>query len=109
MDDDIFHNNKIEKMMFYFQQDLDQNLALITSYRNWINDNGDIIENHPAINRFHSEDTLLSRIDLGNHMLISGQNSRCTYTSFSLFKYTYTRAKYTIVYHKGGAIPPYYV
>ncbi len=47
MDDDIFYNNKIEKMMFYFQKDLDQNLALITSYRTWINDDGEIIEQHP--------------------------------------------------------------
>lgn len=85
------------------------NSIMITSYLNWINDNGDIIANHPAINRLHSEDTLLSRIDFGNHMLIPGQNSRCIYTPFPLFKYTYTRAKYTIVYHKGGAIPPYYV
>ena len=34
-------------MMFYFQKDLDQNLALITSYRTWINDDGEIIEQHP--------------------------------------------------------------
>ncbi len=74
MDDDLFHSNKIEKMMFYFQQDLNQKLALITSYRTWIDENGDIIENHPAVNRLYSEDTLLSGIDFGNHMLLSGQN-----------------------------------
>lgn len=45
------------------------NSIMITFYLNWINDNGDIIANHPAINRLHSEDTLLSGIDFGNHML----------------------------------------
>ncbi|SCM92590.1 Glycosyltransferase, group 2 family [Bacillus cereus] len=74
MDDDVFHSNKIKKMMFYFQQDLDQKLALITSYRNWIDENGDLIENHPAINRLHNENTLLSGVDFGNRMLLSGQN-----------------------------------
>ena len=29
-----------------FPKDLDQNLALITSYRTWINDDGEIIEQH---------------------------------------------------------------
>ncbi|MGM2853612.1 glycosyltransferase family 2 protein, partial [Bacillus cereus group sp. Bce028] len=72
MDDDIFYNNKIEKMMFYFQKDLDQNLALITSYRTWINDDGEIIEQHPSMNRLYDEDTLLNGKDLGNHMLILG-------------------------------------
>ncbi|MED0873644.1 glycosyltransferase family 2 protein [Bacillus mobilis] len=74
MDDDIFYNNKIEKMMFYFQQDLNKNLALITSYRTWINDNGDIIEQHPSMKKLYDEDTLLNGEDFGNRMLIAGQN-----------------------------------
>ncbi|GLV65191.1 glycosyl transferase [Bacillus mycoides] len=74
MDDDIFYSNKIEKMMFYFQQDLDRNLALITSYRTWINDNGEIIEQHPSMKRLYDEDTLLNGTDFGNRMLIKGQN-----------------------------------
>lgn len=60
--------------MFYFQKDLDQNLALITSYRTWINDDGEIIEQHPSMKRLYDEDTLLNGKDLGNHMLILGQN-----------------------------------
>ncbi|WP_377866481.1 glycosyltransferase family 2 protein [Bacillus sp. R86525] len=74
MDDDIFYSNKIEKMMFYFQQDLDRNLALITSYRTWINDNGDIIEQHSSMKKLCDEDTLLNGTDFGNRMLIKGQN-----------------------------------
>ncbi|MDA1738558.1 glycosyltransferase family 2 protein [Bacillus cereus] len=74
MDDDIFYSNKIEKMMVYFQQDFDQNLALITSYRTWINDKGAIIKQHPSMKRLHDEDTLLNGKDFGNHMLILGQN-----------------------------------
>lgn len=61
-------------MMFYFHQDLDQNLALITSYRTWINDNGEIIEQHLSMKRLHDEDTLLNGKDFGNHMLILGHN-----------------------------------
>ena len=75
MDDDIFYNNKIEKMMFHFQQDLNKNLALITSYRTWINDNGDTIEQHPSMKRSYDEDTLLNVKDFGNHMLILGHNT----------------------------------
>ncbi|PEM14532.1 glycosyltransferase family 2 protein [Bacillus wiedmannii] len=74
MDDDIFYNNKIEKMMFYFQQDLNKDIALITSYRTWIDDNGDIIEQHPSMKKLYDEDTLLNGKDFGNHMLILGQN-----------------------------------
>ncbi|PDZ44646.1 glycosyltransferase family 2 protein [Bacillus wiedmannii] len=74
MDDDIFYNNKIEKMMFHFQQDLNKNLALITSYRTWIDDNGDIIEQHPSMKKLYGEDTLLNGKDFGNHMFLAGQN-----------------------------------
>ena len=60
--------------MYNFQKDLNKNLSLITSYRTWINDNGDIIEQHPSMKKLYDEDTLLNGKDFGNRMLMAGQN-----------------------------------
>ena len=40
MDDDVFHVNKIEKMMKYFFNDLDNEIKLVTSHRQVIDDKG---------------------------------------------------------------------
>ncbi|NLK94080.1 MAG: glycosyltransferase [Clostridiales bacterium] len=43
MDDDLFSENKIEKMMELFLQDKNKELSLVSSNRNLINENGKII------------------------------------------------------------------
>lgn len=43
MDDDIFHPNKIEKMLSYFLEDYTHKITLVTSYRSYIDENGDSI------------------------------------------------------------------
>ena len=40
MDDDIFHVDKIEKMMKYFFNDLDNEIKLVTSHRQVIDEKG---------------------------------------------------------------------
>lgn len=49
MDDDVFEPTKIEKMMFYFINDVDNNLSIVSSNRKIIDSNGkcknDFIEN----------------------------------------------------------------
>ncbi len=74
MDDDVFYKHKIQKMMTYFEQDPNKNLALVTSYRVRIDDHGNLIgDSHPT-QRLYSEDTPLNGIFLGNWMLKGGHN-----------------------------------
>ncbi|PHD74981.1 hypothetical protein COF64_13915 [Bacillus sp. AFS043905] len=40
MDDDLFHPNKIERMMPYFTNDINKEITLVTSHRSFINENG---------------------------------------------------------------------
>lgn len=73
MDDDVFYKQKIEKMMSYFLQNSNENLALVTSYRVRIVD-GNLIDDSPSTQRLYSEDTPLNGIFLGDWMLKSGRN-----------------------------------
>jgi len=43
MDDDMFHPNKIEKMMPYFINDLNKEISLVTSHRSFVDQNGNLI------------------------------------------------------------------
>ncbi len=74
MDDDVFYRKKIEKMMSYFEQESNKNLALVTSYRVRIDDHSDPIDDAQSTQRLYSEDTQLNGIFLGDWMLRVGQN-----------------------------------
>ncbi|MDM5426656.1 glycosyltransferase [Bacillus mycoides] len=74
MDDDVFYNHKIQKMMAYFEQDTNKNLALITSYRVRIDDHGNLIGDAHPTQRLYSEDIQLNGIFLGDWMLKGGHN-----------------------------------
>lgn len=54
MDDDIFHPNKIERMMAYFLNDVNREIALITSQRVFINENGQLMPDN-MLNKFRSK------------------------------------------------------
>lgn len=43
MDDDVFHPNKIEIMLEYFLKDYKNEITLVTSYRSFIDENGNAI------------------------------------------------------------------
>lgn len=70
MDDDVFHKEKIEKMLYYFENFED--VSLVTSYRNIINAQGEILPPIYASHKLYEETRILNGLDLGNHML-----SRC--------------------------------
>lgn len=64
MDDDLFKNNKIEKMMNHFIDDLDKNISLITSSRTIINENGNEYGTYVNMDNVINEDTLFIGEDL---------------------------------------------
>ncbi|KEK24797.1 glycosyltransferase family 2 protein [Bacillus gaemokensis] len=74
MDDDLFHHEKIEKMMVYFQQDVENEIVLVTSYRKLINEEGTIIEDAPPTVQLFQIDTIIDGIQLGNTMLQTSTN-----------------------------------
>ncbi|WP_459501060.1 glycosyltransferase family 2 protein [Bacillus sp. C1] len=81
MDDDLFHPEKIEKMMHYFQQDVKNEISLVTSLRQRIDEKGaliDVEENDeeipaPLIPIF-TENMILNGLQFGNMMLETGNN-----------------------------------
>ena len=70
----MYFISKNRKMMSYFEQESNKNLALVTSYRIRIDDHGDPINDVQSTQRLYSEDTQLNGIFLGDWMLRVGQN-----------------------------------
>lgn len=70
MDDDVFHKEKIERMLYFYQTF--ENISLVTSYRNIINEQGELLPPIYASRKLYEETRILDGYDLGNHML-----SRC--------------------------------
>lgn len=74
MDDDLFHPDKITKMMWYYLQDSQQDISLLTSHRHLINAAGQILPPIFATKRLFVEDTILNGADIGKNMLTYLQN-----------------------------------
>ncbi|MCL5030065.1 MAG: glycosyltransferase, partial [Bacteroidetes bacterium] len=74
MDDDLFHPQKIEKMMNYFLADKKEEITIVTSYRKVVDDLGNEMPDIPATQRLFEQDTVMDGIVLGNYMLISRAN-----------------------------------
>ncbi|KFM99157.1 glycosyltransferase [Bacillus clarus] len=77
MDDDLFHHEKIEKMMAYFQQDTKNEIVLVTSYRELINEEGITIKEKidiPLPVQLFQIDTIIEGIQIGNTMLTTSNN-----------------------------------
>jgi hypothetical protein len=64
MDDDILHKEKITKMV-YFYNEFD-NITLVTSYRQTINESGDFLPPIPATTKLFEETRILDGKMLGN-------------------------------------------
>ncbi|MFE4896480.1 glycosyltransferase family 2 protein [Peribacillus butanolivorans] len=64
MDDDVFHKEKIAKMLYFFN-DFD-NITLVTSYRQTINETGDFLPPLRATSRLYEETRILEGKLLGN-------------------------------------------
>ncbi|MDA3835588.1 MAG: glycosyltransferase, partial [Spirochaetales bacterium] len=67
MDDDLFHPDKTMRMMHYFLEY--ENIGLVTSYRQLINETGAYLTSLPATRRLFDQDTILNGNDLGNIVL----------------------------------------
>ncbi|UQZ36915.1 glycosyl transferase family 2 [Paenibacillus sp. PK3_47] len=70
MDDDLFHREKIAKMLYFYQNFED--VTLVTSYRQTINENGEIIPPLYATKKLYEETRVMDGKMLGNIVL-----SRC--------------------------------
>ncbi|SHH28014.1 glycosyltransferase [Clostridium grantii] len=74
MDDDVFELTKIEKMMKYFISDVNEEIKLITSHRQMINEHGEKLSCVGVTEKLFDEDTLLDGIIFGNFVLINNYN-----------------------------------
>lgn len=72
MDDDIFHPEKIKKMMNYYIEN--DGITLVTSHRQLINENGRFLPDRNATRRFLEKDTILNGKELGKYLLRSFLN-----------------------------------
>lgn len=72
MDDDLFHPQKIERMMQYFLADTNENITLITSYRQPIDANGNKIPDFSFTKKRFISDTIVDGISASNSMILDG-------------------------------------
>ncbi|CAN7420255.1 glycosyltransferase family 2 protein [Paenibacillus sp. LjRoot153] len=72
MDDDLFHPEKIERMMACYLEIPD--VALVTSYRQLIDGSGNERSAVYATRRLYNETTVLNGIDFGDDILSDGHN-----------------------------------
>lgn len=73
MDDDLFHPEKIQKMMSFMLAK--PGIGLVTSFRQLIDGNGAEIPPIPGTERKFDVDTLIEGRSLGTHILSSGLNT----------------------------------
>ncbi|QAV25784.1 glycosyl transferase [Neobacillus thermocopriae] len=71
-DDDKFARDKISKMMNYYHQFDD--ICLVTSFRQTINEKGELLSSIRATERLFDDDTLIDGQVLGKHMLLNMLN-----------------------------------
>ncbi|USK57232.1 glycosyltransferase [Cytobacillus solani] len=74
MDDDLFYPEKIEKMMAYLLNDHNEEISLVTSYRNLINENGISLPEGQLNQKISETDTIASGIEIGNQILMNCHN-----------------------------------
>lgn len=69
MDDDLFHPEKIEKMMRYYLADRNEEITLVTSHRLVIDENGNAAPEIGVSKRLFDEDTIIDGIKFGDFVL----------------------------------------
>ncbi|MHB0801634.1 glycosyltransferase [Bacillus thuringiensis] len=74
MDDDLFHVNKIEKMMMYFLDDSSNEIKLVTSHRQVIDAEGKELRHIYSTVRLFEEDTIIEGTELGNRVIVDQKN-----------------------------------
>ncbi|PEY77094.1 glycosyl transferase family 2, partial [Bacillus cereus] len=74
MDDDLFHVNKIEKMMKYFLNDLDNEIKLVTSHRQVMDAEGNLLPDVYSTMRLFYTDTIIDGSQLGKMVIMNQKN-----------------------------------
>lgn len=69
MDDDLFHPQKIEKMMRYFIADMEESISLVTSHRQRIDKDGNLLEDIGSTRRYFKTDTIVDGRFFGSRVL----------------------------------------
>lgn len=72
MDDDVFHPDKIKRMMHYYTHF--PKVGLVTSFRQLIDANGQPLPQAPGTEKMFPIDTVITGQSLGGHMLRNGNN-----------------------------------
>lgn len=72
MDDDLFHPEKLSRMMSIMAAQPD--VGLVTSFRQLIDADGNFIDQLPGTERLFEADTLIEGKSLGDQMLADGRN-----------------------------------
>jgi glycosyltransferase involved in cell wall biosynthesis len=66
MDVDLFHPEKIEKMMQHYLSDSELEIRIVTSHRQKINECGESLPDSPVTKKLYSKDIILDGISFGN-------------------------------------------
>lgn len=74
MDDDVFNSLKIEKMMNYYISDVNEDIALITSHRRFIDCEGKVLQDAGVTQKLFDKDTVIDGIEFGNFILKTTMN-----------------------------------
>lgn len=74
MDDDLFHPDKIERMMEYLVCDYNNEVTLVTSHRQLIDIEGNYLPDWNATKRLFSEDKRIDGIEFGDFVLKNCSN-----------------------------------
>ncbi len=69
MDDDLFHPQKIEKMMSYYLNDQKNEITLVTSHRQLIDENGKLLNDISSTKRLFETDTIIDGKVFGEYIL----------------------------------------
>ncbi|RDE36475.1 glycosyltransferase [Parageobacillus thermoglucosidasius] len=74
MDNDLFHPQKIEKMMNYYLNDKNNEITLITSHRQLIDENGNFLNDIASTRRLFESDTIIDGKIIADYILMSLAN-----------------------------------
>lgn len=70
MEEDLFYPTKIQRMMAYYLNDTTESIKLVTSYRQPIDGNGNVIPDLNFTARRHNQDVMIDGIALGDSMIV---------------------------------------
>ncbi|RTR36438.1 glycosyltransferase [Robertmurraya yapensis] len=69
MDDDVFHPEKVEKMMEYYLNDQNEEITLVTSHRRFINEKDELLKEEGVTQKVFDQDTVMDGKEFGNMLL----------------------------------------